>query len=500
VWRGATATFFRVGGRSAQAVGKEGGQVGAERLVGHTHAMTTVNGKPTMFAQAPQQASVTVGVPTNVQQSVQQSGIALPGQSPADAAKQLLGNLNGQGFQAPASASKDFGAQLSAALRQFQAAQGLPQTGKIDGATADALKNLGLAGAPADPKAGEKASKDNFERGGLGLLKQGEKGRAEIAKNSTPDTNFLDALLNKLGGEHGVTSDKAGQVGGSAETAANMSKAEGAGDVKKAQTEAEKGKTEAKKTSKDDVQNQAEKIARDSKLQVARGLKAETTKTDEQRRKNALNGADPTERGILDEEAEEDATEGQGGEGKKRGRGGDQDGGGHDAMGTDSAGGVGEKDGDERSKGNAHSGDEDNGDAARGHAVTDDGSGADVGHYQIKSVSEQVFAALDKIQRDQSAANKATTYSWDVTFYKPGIYGPGQKATELVHFVVKEATAFDPVWQKAQTNLQAMIRRIERDAPVPTLDDIVGALRQARARDGDKDADKVTFRRPMGRA
>jgi hypothetical protein len=462
--------------------------------------MPVVNGKPTMHSQAPGSTVSGGTVPAAVQQQVSSSGLAQPGQSPADAAKQLLGTLNGQGFQAPATASRDFATQLSAALRQFQQAQGLPQTGRLDAGTADALKNLGLAGAPASPeKPGEKAAKDNFERGGASLLKQGEKSRADVAKNSTPDTNFLDALLNKLGGDKGVTSDKQGFVGGTAETATNAQKAEGAGEVKKAGGE-DKGSVDSKKA-RDDVQQPLDKNAREAKqLHVARGLKADQTRTDEQRRTQSLFGKDPTEKGILDEEADEEDLEGDGGDGKKRGRGGDQHGGGHDADASDSAGGVGARDGAEKSTGNAHSGDNNHGDASRGHAVLDDGSGAGPGHYRVPSLSEQAFSALEQIRRDQTASNRATTYSWDFTFYKPGIYSPGQKAQDLVHLVVKEATAFDPVWQRAQTNLQAMVRRVEKDAPVPTLDDIVAALRQARARDGDVGAAQVTFRRPPGRA
>ena len=108
---------------------------------------------------------------------------------------------------------------------------------------------------------------------------------------------------------------------------------------------------------------------------------------------------------------------------------------------------------------------------------------------------------MEKIKRDDTASNRATTYSWDVMFFKPGVYSAGQKAQDLVHLVVSSSTAFDPVWQRAQANLQVMVRRLEKDAPVPTLDDIVGALRQARARDGDSSAAVLApFKRPLGRA
>ena len=91
--------------------------------------MPIVNGKPTMHSQAP--GATTAGgsvsaVPPNVQQAVTQNGLAQTGQTPGDAAKQLLGNLKGQGFQAPPTASKDFATQLGASLRSFQQAQALP--------------------------------------------------------------------------------------------------------------------------------------------------------------------------------------------------------------------------------------------------------------------------------------------------------------------------------------------------------------------------------------
>lgn len=465
--------------------------------------MVTV--KPSMHTQAPANPTApTSSQPTNVPQPVQKAvadnNLPQPGQTPSEAAQQILGGLKDSGFQAPATASKDFGTQFGNALKQFQQAQGLPPTGKLDPATSEALKNVGIAGAPPQPeKPDPAAAKDNFERG-ASLLKQGDRSRADTMKNATPDTNFLDALLNKLGGDQGVTSDKAGQVGGTAETSTNASKAESTKDAKKAESD-KAGNTESKKASKDDVQQPLDKNAREAaKLHVARGLKADTARTDE-RRKNALFGKDAIERGILEEEEEEEATDGDGGEGKKRGRGGDADGGGHEAHGADGSSGSGDEAGDAKYGGNAHSGDTNHGDAKRGHASLDDGSDADAGHYRIPSLSEQAFSSLEKIKRDETANNRATTYSWDVTFYKPGVYSAGQKAQDLVHLVVSSSTAFDPVWQRAQANLQVMVRRLEKDAPVPTLDDIVGALRQARARDGDSSAAVLApFKRPLGRA
>ena len=54
--------------------------------------MPIVNGKPSMFAQTPSAPAVQAGVPAGIQQAVTSTGIAQPGQPPADAAKQLLGN------------------------------------------------------------------------------------------------------------------------------------------------------------------------------------------------------------------------------------------------------------------------------------------------------------------------------------------------------------------------------------------------------------------------
>lgn len=464
--------------------------------------MTSINGKPPVSAhnQVSTQAPSPSALPPGQERGARDLA---PGQSPKTTAENVVSQLKERGFQAGASAPKDLAGQLAGALREFQKGAGLPPNGQLGGKTNEALKNIGVAGQPPESAAPSPAqAKDDFERGGGGLLKQGEKSRADIAKNSSPDTNFLDALINKLGGDQGVTADKHGFVGGSQQTA-DAQKAEAAKEAKKVnEADNKSGSTsEAKKSAREESQQQLDRAKQEQKVQVARGLKTEQARTDEQKRKNALFGKDPTEKGILDEEADEDDDYGQGGEGKKRGKGGDQDGGGHDDSGTDTAGGVGERDGNERSKGNASSGGEDDGDARRGHASIDDGSGDGAGHYRVPSLSEQAFAALLKIQKDPAISNKATSYSWDVLFYKPGVYGAGQKAQDLVHLVVTSATAFDPVWQKAQANLQVLVRRLEPNGAVPTIDDIVAALRQARARAGDVEAVQLgKLKRPPGRA
>jgi hypothetical protein len=461
--------------------------------------MTNVGNKPTLNTGPSAPSTPTAPLSPQVGKSLQDGGLVKPGQTPADAAKALLGGLKEAGFQAPAAASKDLGAQLAAALRSFQQARGLVATGKVDAPTAEALKNLG---APPEPTAAEKAARDGFERAAPSLLKQGEKQRADVVKSGSPDTNFLDALINKLGGDQGVTADRKGFVGGTAESATNTSRTDAAKEARRV-TEADQktgSTTDAQRSSREESAQQLDR-AKESKVQVARGLKAEQTRTEEQRRKDALFGKNPTERGILDEEADEDADAGDGGDGKKRGRGGDQQSPGAHGDGSDTGGSAGERDGNERHRGNATSGQQDDGDKSRGVASLDDGSGSDADHYRVPTLSEQAFAALAKIQKDPQDGLRATTYSWDVVFYKPGVYGAGQKAQDLVHLVVASASAFDPVWQKAQANLQIMVRKLERDGPVPSFDDIVAALRQARARDGDIAAPALgKLRRPPGRA
>ncbi|MBM4281873.1 MAG: hypothetical protein FJ137_14330 [Deltaproteobacteria bacterium] len=459
--------------------------------------MATVGNKPTLHTSPTTPPTASAPLSPQVGKALQDGGLVKPGKTPADAAKALLGGLKDAGFQAPPQAGKELGAQLAGALKGFQQARGLPPTGRVDGATAEALKNLG---APPEPTATERASKDGFERAAPSLLKQGEQQRADAMKSGSPDTNFLDALLNKLGGDHGVTADRKGYVGGTAEAATNAAKTDAAGEAKRVnEAEQKSGSTaDAQKSAREDSAQQLDR-AKESKVQVARGLKAEQTRTEEQRRKDALFGKNPTERGILDDEADDDDA-GEGGDGKQRGRGGDQQAGAH-GDGSDTAGGSDARDGNERRRGNAQSGSGDDGDPSRGVASIDDGSGVDADHYRVSTLSEQAFAALGKIQKDPQDGLRATTYSWDVVFYKPGIYAAGQKAQDLVHLVVMSATAFDPIWQKAQANLQVLVRKLERDGAVPSFDDLVAALRQARARDGGTAAPALgKLRRPPGRA
>lgn len=462
-------------------------------------AIRDVGAKPT------QSGPTAGGLPPGLEKGLADGGLTAGGKSPQQAAGDLLGGLKAKGFQAPPSAAKsDVAMQLIAALKSFQSASGLPVNGQLNAQTMEALKTKGVVADPSQQQSQTKQSeRDGFEKGPT-MLKQGEKARAEQVNLGTPDTNFLDALLNQLGTGGPNEGMSAHDVKGAAQAGEaqshNVDKQSKVSEAKKAENAKKAGSAEnAKDNELQTAQPHMEK-GTGVGVKVARGLAAKETKTDEKKRKDALAGQDPTEMGILDEEAEEDALEGSGDDGqKKRGRGGEQAGGQEEgAEESGSSGAAG--DGSERDKGNASSGDEDFANRKRGNAqVGDDDEGA--GHYRVASLSEQAHEALSKITRDVGVENRATTYSWDVTFLKPGVYGAGQKAQELVHLVVEKATAFDPVWQKAQANLIALVKRGDPGGVAPSLDDIIQALRQARARDGDDTAGKLSkITKPMGRA
>lgn len=464
-------------------------------------AIRDVGAKPTQGGNA---AGGAGGLPPGIEKGLGDAGLVGNGKSAKDAAGDLLGGLKAKGFQAPPGAGKDVGMQLIAALKLFQAANNLPVNGQLNAQTMEALKNKGVVADPAAQQAQTKQSeRDGFEKGPT-LLKQGEKQRAEQANLGTPDTNFLDALLNQLGPGGPNEGMSANDVKGAAQAGEaqshNVEKQSKVAEAKKAENAKKSGTADGAKENELAAGQQHLDKGTGVGVKVARGLAAKETKTDEKKRKDALAGKDPTEMGILDEEADEDALEGAGEDGQqKRGRGGEHAGGQEEGSDTSaSSGDAG--DGSERDRGNASSGDEDHADRKRGNAqMGDDDDGA--GHYKVPSLSEQAHDALARITRDAGVENRATTYSWDVTFYKPGVYGAGQKAQELVHLVVEKASAFDPVWQKAQANLIALVKRGDPGGTAPTLDDIIQAIRQARARDGDEVAGKLQkITKPMGRA
>jgi hypothetical protein len=132
--------------------------------------------------------------------------------------------------------------------------------------------------------------------------------------------------------------------------------------------------------------------------------------------------------------------------------------------------------------GNAPAGDDDREDARRGHATTDDGDEHERGHYEVPLLSRQITEALDSIVRDDDGKGPPS-YEWDVTFYKPGIYGAGQPAEPLWHIGLARTSPFDDVWGEAARVLGERLTQLEPEARAPTAEDFERALRRARYRD-----------------
>jgi len=154
-----------------------------------------------------------------------------------------------------------------------------------------------------------------------------------------------------------------------------------------------------------------------------------------------------------------------------------------EAQGTDGDWHEAEEGATERDRGGSSSGQEHSQDGERGHAMMDDGSGDGEGFYQVQPLSQQIYEALATISRDPESANRATTYSWDVTLYHPEIRGAGQAAKPLFHLVVVSADPFDPVWERARAELARHLGRLEPDVPSPQQEDFTSALRRARVSD-----------------
>jgi len=137
--------------------------------------------------------------------------------------------------------------------------------------------------------------------------------------------------------------------------------------------------------------------------------------------------------------------------------------------------------GSKNDKNNSAAGDDDETDTSRGHAQHKEGE-HDEGYYEIPTLAIQLSDGLKKIKRNDDEKG-ALTYSWDVTFHKPGVYGAKQPAQALWHIVVDKASPFDSVWSEAREKLNTRIKRIEPDTPELTAADFRSALQRARFRE-----------------
>jgi hypothetical protein len=444
------------------------------------------------------------------------------------------------------SASKDARADTSAradargraediprALADFQRQHGLPVSGRLDEATLQQLKDLGIVAPPADhgephaekapvnlseqaaarkvTVAGEKVVKhraEQHEPNAARALQQnahndparlfaslvsagflGNKGALEDGIKSfqatfgLPLSGKLDEQTSAALEKHGLLSHQ----GASTQTGASA--AESKAQVKRALSEAQKATVAADKNiERDSNRPQASTKQPTTSAEVAARAPSSATSEakDHMRLDNAAAQQPASERGVQEGAGDPHAVSGQGAS-EGRGQGvegrGAAAGGGIGTTGEGAIGPEAEPAGDESAVGNSKAGDADFVDESRGQASErvgpDDDDGLEQGHYQVPTLLEQVTFALSAIARDDTGS-VPVTYSWDVTFYRPGVYAPGQPAEEIWRIAVTKATAFDQVWQQACDAIAAKMLYLEPDSVPLTIDDFLLALQKAR--------------------
>jgi len=413
------------------------------------------------------------------------AGLMGPGVNPMVVAKNLLSRLGAKGF-----GGKNPGAslenQLGQALSAFQKANGLKTTGTLNKTTMAMLRNIGMIGVNPRASAGVVGVKDGFERAMIKAPgQQADGARADQGSLLNGLRNLLEARLGgpgrAIGNALAATGEQISRVGG---LFARMG--EGIQNAVSNLVTGAGARADAEVAAQAQLQAQAQAKANPANV-AAHGLVQSRSKTEERSRAAAA-FARKANKGRGVEVGDPLAAEGVGDESGHRGLlgGGEGEEGAPEDDGDGDGASVGPPDDEvtERFVGNADSGDENFADASRGHATLDDGSGADAGHYSIPPVSQQIEAALGVIQKDPARSNQPTTYSWDVRLYRPDVYGEHQKAEELFHLEVRNADAFDPVWEKSLQALARYLRRFEKQAEPPDLVAIQAALRRARVRDG----------------
>lgn len=312
-------------------------------------------------------------------------------------------------------------ASLDDALKAFQTAQGLPVTGKLDPQTQESLKSTGI--------------------------------EAEHAKSDKP-------LESKQQVRRALTE--------SAPTSKNAADRDNIRDPVRPQAPTHQPTTTA------DVAARAPATSSSDAAQLAR---LDTVMAQQA----------ASERGVQEGTGDAAATHGHGeveGIGAGQQGAGGTSGGGIEGHGEGAIGDTDGPAGEETAVGNAEAGDDDFQDEERGNANAP-GEGEQAGEegefWQVPPLSQQVHAALEAIVRDDDGSGPVS-YTWDVTFLRPGTYAAGQPAQELWHVAVKHATAFDPVWQQAADAVSSRMIYSEPDADPPTIDDFIMALRRARVR------------------
>jgi hypothetical protein len=477
---------------------------------------------------------------SQLESSLLASGLA---KTPTEArvlARTLVGSLKKAGLKTTVRGSPS--QVLEGLVKAFQQANGLPVTGKLDGKTAAKMREQGVlpkdggaakgadAGAAKGPvsdlasklagaqKAGRRwgdyAAKPGAQAPREGAAKGGERGhvvsheqtraRAELVKRAPMDLSDVLGKLANLGFFAGGRGKermegalRAFQQGNGLPVTAKMDAAtvrelvkqgvlpEGTEvpPEKKGDGAAQTGAQNAKdsKSARERPQARAQGAAADV---AARGEASANSSSSKARADTAQGNAAPDGRGVPEGQGDPAAQAGKGAQGEGAGVAGSGGEGNPNAVATGDQRGVDEGDpgGTEDDDANSASGDDDLEDARRGHATLDEESDDEAGHYEVPALAEQIREALDSIVRLDNAKG-AARYAWDVTFYRPGVYGGYQAAEPLWHVVVDEATSFDPVWKQAQAALDERMREIEPASPPPTIDDFVAALRRARVRE-----------------
>jgi len=441
-------------------------------------------------------------------QALSNAGLVQQGVNPTGVLQEIVNNLRGLGYTP--NQGQDLAGQLREALTQMQERAGLRTTGQLDSKTLDTLVKLGALREPRHTTT-DKPPRDGFEKTG---------GRAVLS--------FLGGLFRGLGGARGKGGGDAqpGKDAAASKEAAAQAKPEplpvrrgiqttrGAAQAAKAAEPARPQSAEPRATqsvqertaqpvqsrAQAEVRPQAEarplaearpqagadnSAGRAQSQSSTLGQSATSPPTLEQAR-TATTAAqqDPTAKGLPEAKGDPRAVQGQGQtQGEAAARydiGATHAGSIRESQGTDGDYHEYEEGATERDHGGASSGEEHSNDAERGHAQLNDGSEAGPGHYKVPALSWQIAQALRSITRDPDESNRATTYSWDVTLFKPAIYGAGQKAAQLFHLVVVSADPFDPVWERAREELTRHLLRLEPQATLPEVEDFQSALRRAR--------------------
>lgn len=362
---------------------------------------------------------------------LKERGLTSGQKSAQQASTTLTAGLSARGF---VGTGPDIFSQLGSALKALQASQGLEITGALDAKTMEALKKMGLVEssigvAPASH------SKDAFE-----VLQQKGAQTTTNAPSAQPLENAMDTLLGAM------KTVLEGMLGEGALNAAGPD---------------------------------ADSAAAQAQLH-AQGQAADSSDSSHARR-DGFGDQDPNGKGSDggDDSGLKGTAKKKGDKSGRVGDGDEEEGSAAEGEDEDGASADGDEDGTENAAGNASSGDDDLSDDDRGHASDGDVE-ADRGHYKILPLEDQIREALSTLTRTEATSNRGTTYTLDVVLRKPGVYGPGQSAQELLHLVVSDAGAFDDAWNQARESLRRLCNVIEPKAQLPTEEDWKAALRRAR--------------------